>query len=206
MFREVYEKLEKKNKQEILTIIEDAIKPAMLDGDNSSVIRCPIDFYPDHYLYEVADNNVMPPARRFFVMDSAKKTMVALEYSSDSIYGLNSDLGIQITMDNIVDYIKFFFNFARGRHGRFVVLDSVDDIQWQEEPPLAARRAIASMITPIDILRVDSKGCFECSACFVFKDSLIKANIKISLNGTVDLSGEEILVEDMPIMDDSFGQ
>tara|TARA_R110002124_G_scaffold149220_1_gene314958 strand:+ start:95310 stop:95930 length:621 start_codon:yes stop_codon:yes gene_type:complete len=206
MFREVYEKLEKKNKQEILDIIADAIKPTVLDGDNSSVIRCPIDFYPEHFLYEVADNNVMPPARRFFVIDRDKETMMPLEYSSESIYALNNQLGIQITKDNIVDYIKFFFNFARGRHGRFLALESVDDIQWQEEPPLAARRAIASMITPIEVLRVDSKGGFECAACFVFKDSLIRADLKISINGKVDLSGEEILVEDMPIMDDSFGQ
>ena len=171
-----------------------------------SVIRCPIDFYPAHYLYEVSDNQAMPPICRFYVIDEENKDLQALEYSSERIYSVNEALGIYLTIDNVKEYIKFFFKFARGRHGRFVILDSVDDIHWQEEPPLAARRAISSMITPIEILHIKDNNSFECAACFIFKDSLVKAKIKVHQNGQVEISDEEILVEDMPIIDDSFGQ
>lgn len=205
MFQEVYEKLENKKKKEILTFIEDVIKPNELDEENTSVITCPMDFYPEHRLYEIVDNNVMPPARRFFVIDDKKKDITALEYTSDKIYSLNERLGVYLNIDNVKDYLKFFFSFSRGRHGRFLIVDSVDDIHWQEEPPLAARRAIAGMITPIEVLRIGGDNSFECSACFVFKDSLVRSDVKVSQDGKIEMSGEEILVEDMPIIDDSFG-
>lgn len=206
MFQEVYEKLENKQKSEILNFIAGSLGTESLDEQNSTVIRCPIDFYPAHFLYEVSDNKTMPPMSRFYVIDEENKDFQALEYSSERIYSVNDALGIYLTIDNVKEYIKFFFKFARGRHGRFVILDNVDDIHWQEEPPLAARRAISSMITPIEILQIKDNNSFECAACFVFKDSLVKAKIKVHQNGQVEISEEEILVEDMPIIDDSFGQ
>lgn len=210
MFQEVYEKLENKNKNNILGFIAKTQSSAnlggdALDGDNSTVIRCPIDFYPSHFLYEISDNKSMPPITRYYVIDEDNKECTLLEYSSECIYKVNAALGVYLTIDNVKEYIKFFFKFARGRHGRFVVLDSVDDMHWQEEPPLAARRAISTMITPIEILQIKDNNSFECSACFVFKDSLAKAKIKVHQNGQVEISDEEILVEDMPIIDDSFG-
>jgi len=206
MFQEVYEKLENKQKSEILNFIAGSLGTESLDEQNSTVIRCPIDFYPAHFLYEVSDNKTMPPMSRFYVIDEENKDFQALEYSSERIYSVNDALGIYLTIDNVKEYIKFFFKFARGCHGRFVILDNVDDIHWQEEPPLAARRAISSMITPIEILQIKDNNSFECAACFVFKDSLVKAKIKVHQNGQVEISEEEILVEDMPIIDDSFGQ
>ena len=204
MFQELYEKLDKKKKSDILNLIAKDIVPVVLDEENATVIRCPVDFYPDYSLYEIADNNVMPPMRRFFMINDDHDKVFAVEYSRASIHELNEACGLYLTEDNVRAYLKFFFNFSRGRHGRFLVLDNVDDIQWQEDPPLAARRAIASMIMPIEIYKVGADQSYDCHACFVFKDSLIKANVKIHQNGQIEIHNEEILVEDMPIIDDSF--
>ncbi|MEC7576381.1 MAG: hypothetical protein VX740_09815 [Pseudomonadota bacterium] len=204
MFQELYEKLDKKRKSQIFELIVKDLAPVVLDEENCSIISCPVDFYPEHALYEIVDNNVMPPMRRFYVISDDFKKVLPVEYSRESIHALNEDCGLYLTEDNIRSYLKFFFNFSRGRHGRFLVLDGVDDIQWQEDPPLAARRAISSMITPIELFNVDTDNNFACSACFVFKDSLVKADVKIKQNGQIEIHNEEILVEDMPIIDDSF--
>lgn len=205
MFQEVYEKLENKKKHEVLFSLEEALKPAHIDEENMTVIRCPIDFYPEHNLYEIVDNKVMPPLQRFFVTDKKHKNIHTIDYNSECIYQLNDKAGLFITEENITEYIKFFFNFSRGQHGRFLILNTVDDIQWQEEPPLAARRAIASMITPISVSKISQDGSYLCNACFIFKDSLVNAAVKVFTNGKIEISDEEILVEDMPIMDDSLG-
>ena len=40
----------------------------------------------------------------------------------------------------------------------------------------------------------------------VFKDSLFKSEVEVKPSGLVSLSNEELLVEDLPVLDDTFGQ
>lgn len=42
-------------------------------------------------------------------------------------------------------------------------------------------------------------------ACVIFRDSLFHADISISPEGIVTLSNEQMLVEDMPVLDDAAG-
>ena len=40
----------------------------------------------------------------------------------------------------------------------------------------------------------------------MFKDSLFKSDVTVQDNGVVSLQNEELLIEDMPVLDDTFGQ
>ena len=62
------------------------------------------------------------------------------------------------------------------------------------------------MLYPIKLLNADETGGFNLQGCMVFKDSLFQAKIKVDANGFVALSDEELLVEDIPVLDDTFGQ
>ena len=101
--------------------------------------------------------------------------------------------------------MRFFFSFVRGRHGRFLITESVDDIAWKDEPPPNARKAIGSLIAPATLTGVDEGGNFSVAALMMFKDSLFKTSIRVTPNGVVTMKDEELVVEDIPVLDDVLG-
>src|SRR5262249_28730450 len=120
--------------------------------------------------------------------------------------GLNQKIPAKLNDSTVSDYVRFFFSFVRGRHGRFLITESVDDIHWKEDPPPAARKAIGKMVMPVMLVKKENNGGFHLQATMMFKDSLFKSDINVTPNGLVQLSNEELLIEDMPVLDDTFGQ
>jgi len=84
-------------------------------------------------------------------------------------------------------------------------VENVDDLNWRDDPPPSARKAVSELIDPL-ILEKEDKDAFYLRGCMMFKDSLFKSLIKVESDGMVSLHEEELLVEDMPVLDDVFGQ
>ena len=116
---------------------------------------------------------------------------------------------IALSNVNVSEYIKFFFRFVKGKHGYFHVVQSVDDIAWKDDPPPQARKAIGGMIEPIELKAIgkagEGEGVFFCEAHMMFKNALAKADVQVMSDGVVHIKNEEILIEDMPILDDVLG-
>jgi len=49
-------------------------------------------------------------------------------------------------------------------------------------------------------------GNFNLHAQMVFRDSLFSADILVQKDGLVQLTNEQLMIEDMPVMDDTLGQ
>ena len=59
------------------------------------------------------------------------------------------------------------------------------------------------MIAPLMISSKDEEE-WSLISSMVFKDSLFETEINVQMDGTVRLSNQEILVEDIPVLDDHF--
>ncbi len=204
MHQEAFEKLELADVATILDQVNPLFEGMQFDPVETTVMAASLPFYPGYRLLDITDRTVMPPARRF-VLFSAKKSIV-LDFTNIPIYALNGELPIKLEEENVADYVRFFFSYVRGRHGRFIVTESIDDINWKDDPPPAARKAIGKMIKPLTLKEHSPDGRFYMEARIVFKDSLFKSDITIGKDGQVTLSNEELLLEDMPVLDDVFGQ
>lgn len=204
MFHDAFKKLEM---EEVATLLED-INPhfehAVFDPLQTTILAHDLPFYPGYRFLDIADYSVSPEKRRFVVYKD--QDIVILNWSNEPIYALNLKVPIQLTQYNIADYIRFFFTYVRGKHGRFIVSETVDDIAWKEEPPPAARKAIGKMLLPLTGIAAEEGGIFKTKATMMFRDSLFRADLEIKRNGLVQISNEELLVEDMPVRDDTFGQ
>jgi hypothetical protein len=119
------------------------------------------------------------------------------------IYELNERAPIFLNERTVVEYVKFFFNYVRGRHGRFSVIEKIDDIKWQVEPPLQGRKVMQDMLSPITVVGRDSDGTFHVEGFMVFKDSLFKTKIHVKPEGIVSMSEEELKIEGMPVLNDT---
>lgn len=172
---------------------------------NATVMVHALPFYEGYSLVEVSRHDQHPPMVRAAVCDD-KNNVTILNWTNEPIHKLNAAVPISLDDNNMMDYVRFFFTYVRGKHGRFIVIDSVDDIEWREEPAPAGRKALGKMIEPMHVTKRESDGTTIFAVCIVFRDSLFTAEAHVKPDGMIVLQNEELLVEDIPVADDLFGQ
>jgi hypothetical protein len=205
MYQEAFEKLEVDEAAGILDRISPLLEGVHFDPVETTVLAADIPFYPGCKLLDISNHTTMPAVRRHVVY--SPKLSAVMNFHNESIYKFNDDLPIKLDIGNVGTYVRFFFTYVRGKHGRFIIVESIDDISWKEDPPPSARQAIGRMIKPVTLVKeVGEDGIYHMEARIVFKDSLFKSDVAVKPDGLITLSNEELLIEDMPVLDDTFGQ
>ena len=204
MYQEASTKLELDEIAVILDKLNPEFDGSVFDPVETTILAQELSFYPGYRLLDISDHAAMPPLQRFALYSNSD--FMILNFSNEVIYTLNQKLPINLNEKNVTDYVRFFFTYVRGRHGRFVITENTDDIAWKESPPPAARKAVGTMLMPVTLENIGRESDYQLSATMVFKDSLFKSKIKVDAKGFVSLSDEELLVEDMPVLNDTFGQ
>lgn len=204
MFQDAYVRCDKLETEDLLRTFQPHIDVATFNPRTTVVMTRPLPFYPGYTFYDIADHESLP-ARRCFVLRRGDD-IVVLDFTNAPLYALNQRCPLLLTEKTLPDYVRFFFTFVRGRHGRFLLCESIEDIVWREEPPPSARKAIGKMLDPLTLLREDPDGTAHFQASMIFRDTLFQAEVSVTRDGLVRLSNEKLLVEDMPILDDTFGQ
>jgi hypothetical protein len=204
MYQEAFEKLELDETATILDRVNPAFDGTAFDPVEATIMAAEIPFYPGCRLLDISTHNAIPPLRRFVIY--SPKEFSVLNFQNEVIYKFNDALPIRLNESNVATYVRFFFTYVRGKHGRFQICESIDDINWKEDPPPSARQAVGKMIKPVTLKEVTSEGIYKLEARMVFKDSLFKSEVEVKPDGLVSLNSEELLIEDMPVLDDTFGQ
>lgn len=188
----------------ILEEVNPSLQGTRFHPATVTILAQDLSFYPGYRFLDIADYETVPNLRKFILYKPGD--VVLLNWTNEPIYALNDRVPVQIDNGNVIDYVRFFFTYVRGKHGRFLITESAEDILWREEPPPAARKAIAKMVEPVEMTGYDDSGAFLLVARMMFRDSLFKTRVTVQPGGLVSLSGEELLIESMPVVDDTFGQ
>ncbi len=203
MFQEAFYKVERPESDRVLEDANPHFAEARFDPAAASLLAYDLPFYQGYRLIEVSQHGGTQALRRHFI--HAPGQAIALNWTSDPVYKLNQDLPIKLTLENVPVYIRFFFGYVRGRHGRFRIAESVSDIPWREDPPASARKAVGRMIQPIQLISREALPPFSLFVCMVHGDALYRTTVTVQANGMVQIGEEERLVDDMPVRDDIFG-
>ena len=204
MYEEAFRKLEVEEAREISDLINPQIEGFDFDPALATILAQDLSFYSGHTLYDIADYSVSPAMRRFAVVKD--KAVTILDWTNAPIYALNGAVPLSLNDDNIDEYVRFFFAYVRGDKGAFVLAENIDDVRWRDDPPPAARKAIGNVLVPLAVIDQEKDGSYRLQASMVFKDSLFQSDIQVTEDGHVFMSNEELLLEDLPVLDDIFGQ
>lgn len=188
----------------VLEEINPALKGSHFHPATVTMLAQDVTFYPGYRFFDIADYETVPNIRKFVLYKPGH--VVVLNWTNEPLYALNEAAPIALNDHTVLDYTRFFFTYVRGRHGRFIITDNVDDVMWRDEPPPAARKAIGQMLEPLHITERTPEGGYKLAARMMFKDSLFKTVVNVKPDGMVNLSDEELLIEEMPVLDDTFGQ
>lgn len=204
MFSQPLVPLKKSDSKKTLKKINPLLDSCEYNEDQTSIMAVDLPFYHGYRFLSVTDHNVHPE-KKHYVIDGDNDAYI-INFTNELIYDLNQKLPILLTEDTVIDYVRFFLEYVVGDFGKITPAENVDDIQWKDNPPPNAKKAIAGMIAPLDILSGTQGQDFTITGYFIFKTDLLKANLVIDKNGHITMENEEILIEEMPILDDVIGQ
>lgn len=197
---EDWQKMDVERTARILSEINPSLEPVPFSMESTTIRSQRLPFYRDYLFLELTDLSAVPAARKYAIYKPGDVNVI--NWTNETIYSTNEKAPIQLDARSVIDYVKFFFGYVRGRHGRFLVIETIDDIRWQVEPPLQGRKVMQQMLGPITLLEQDADGVYILEAYMVFKDSLFKTRVNVKPDGLVSLSDEELKIEGMPVLQD----
>jgi hypothetical protein len=188
----------------LLGEINPHLAPVSFNPETTTIRSQKLPFYKDYSFLELTDLSTVPGARKYVLFKAGKAADVnVINWTNQSIYDTNEKAPVLLNEDTVVSYVKFFFGYVRGRHGRFLIIETIDDVRWQIEPPAQGRKVMQEMLAPVELESVDADGTFNLTAFMVFKDSLFKTRVHVKPEGLVTMSEEDLKIEGMPVLQDT---
>jgi hypothetical protein len=200
MYHPQWQEIDPEEMPALVAAVNRELKERPFDATMTEGKRHSLSFYAEHDLYEFADTSTSSPVYTRRILYGPEGFQI-LNWTNGPIYTTNEKAPINVTEDNAPEYVKFFFNYVKGRHGRFVIVESVDEIAWDGAVPDKGKEAVARIIKPVTVTS-NEDGKINLLAFMVFKDSLFRANVHVERDGMVSLSDEALVIEGMPIVED----
>lgn len=203
-----YRQLNKREAASILKAINPVIELADFDADSCFIYAQDLAFYPGYQLLDITTHDG-GPVKRVFAIYQDDDHFEVLDWSNKAIYRLNDRVPVQLDRDNVYDYVRMFFTLVKGRKGRFRIVESVEDLDWKDDPPPSARKAIGDMLMPLTLVSAtpdNHDSAYHLRGVFNHRDMLFQSDVHVSTYGRVRMDNEEILVENLPIFDENLGQ
>jgi len=208
MFRDSYKELNAVKIENLIEILNPLLSVSPFEASKTKALSHPLPFYPATQFIEIRKTDINPIFKLNILLPLDDKKWAAddiyiLDGTNKPFYALNKKLPINLTIENVTIYVQLFFEYVRGAHGKFQILNSFDDIEWQEQPAPAAKKALAKMIAPLSIIEEDQDQ-FLLKSSIIFKDSLFESDVLVTKEGLITLSNQKILVEDLPVIDSNL--
>lgn len=198
---EDWQKLDSERAAKVLAEINPHLEPVPFNPESTTIRTQALPFYRGYQLCELTDLSAVPAARKYAIYKAGDVNVVG--WTNQTIYETNEKAPVALDERNVRDYVRFFFTYVRGRHGKFTIVESIDDIKWQVEPPLQGRKVMQDMLEPLTLVEHEKGGAFTLEAFMVFKDSLFKTRIHVQPDGMVSMSDEDLKIEGMPVLQDT---
>ncbi len=121
-----------------------------------------------------------------------------LNGTSPPIHEVNGKGFINVTEDNVLEYLRFFCFFVRGEEGPFLISEDVNDPLLPEMDE-ATKNAFANVLRPASFEGRDEKGNFRCDAVVFYANALFLANFSVQPSGMIEMLDDEPILPDIPV-------
>jgi hypothetical protein len=177
-------------------IIAD-VKP-LLEGKNMDLnaldIRCgSVPWYDEYKFYIVQDHE----QTRYMLYKSGDAEL--LNWTNEILYRVNDKAPIKLDRKNVIAYAKFFFHYVRGQLGRFIIVEKPDDVAWLDNATPEEMQKVNDRLMPVTYKGIGRDNRYLLTASVIFKNALFKTNIRVAPDGLMELTDEDLLLEDLNV-------
>jgi hypothetical protein len=200
--------------RELLVSIERDMKPIEMPLDKTLVQVAALPFYADYKFYAMTDMTLPPPNIRYMLYRPGDLNM--MNWTNEPIYSVNEKAPIKLDRKTLVLYTKFFFHYVRGQLGRFIIVESPEEVRWLENASEQEKAMVAERLMPVTYKSVGRDNLFTLTCTVIFKNALFKTDVKVApyemdvfdpesgvsehfTIGQMKLTNEELLLEDLNV-------
>ena len=204
MFDEAYTKLELDDVAAVLDVINKDVEGSTFDPLETTILAIEVPFYKRYKFLHIADHATDPPLERYAFQKDGTHDFVVINWKYDAIYEMNTKAPIEITDKNVLEYVRFFFSFVKGRHGKFIICETADHIQWKDEPPPEVKKSLNEALNPLELVEKRKDGVYVINAYMMLKDALFAVQVYVEPTGKITMSDHQMIIEDIPVEDTTF--
>ena len=206
MFDEAHTKLELEEVAAILDVLNEQVDGSIFDPLETTILSIELSFYPNYRFLHVADHATTPPLERYVFQKIGAMEFITLNWNYKTILQINAAAPINVTDENVLDYVRFYFGHVKGRHGPFIICETADHIRWKEEPSAEIKRSLNQALSPLEIAEKRTDGIYVINAFMMLKDALFGVQVYVQPSGKITMSDHQIIMEDIPVVDSTFLQ
>lgn len=199
MFTDPFSKASLKETEEILQKLEVIAPKETFTAQGVSCLYKSLEFYPQARYYDITQAD-QHPARQCLVIDTPAATHL-LNGNTESLYTFNEKIKIALSSELIEDYARFFIAHYRGSEGRTILIETVDDPIWLEDPTPSSRKLLSERITPLKITGTRKDGGWQLAVTLLIRNHMYEAQMEISPVGRVTFEQVETVAENLPVAD-----
>ncbi len=122
-----------------------------------------------------------------------------LNWTNEILYRVNDKAPIRLDRKNVIPYAKFFFHYVRGQLGRFIIVEKPDDVAWLDNATEEEMQKVNDRLMPVTYKGIGRDNRYLLTASVVFKNALFKTNIRVAPDGLMELTDEDLLLEDLNV-------
>ncbi len=204
MFDESFIKLEIDEIAPIIDEINKKIDGSIFDPLETTILSIDVSFYPEYRFLSISDHATNPPLQRFVFQKKNSNDFTIIDWTYNTIYSLNKNVPIRLSDNNILEYVRFYFSYVKGRHGKFIICESINNIRWKDNPSEDEIKKINEIIKPLEIKEKNKDGTYKVEAFMMLKDALFSVNVFVNKNGKITMSDYEVLIENLSVIDSLF--
>lgn len=198
--------------------VMQAIKQDSLINRSEQVLRvAKLDFWPGANLLAIGVVGHQDQSEQFALFWENDE-FVMLDWTNEPIYSTISKHPLSCETDEqVISYTKFFFKFVRGQLGRFLFVETIDEVPWlavpadnlledtlapQAEQPTAAilsdfRAKVTPFLQPLTVVQRQNNVSITLEGTVIFKNALFRTKILLSLISQTISTEDQLDPEEM---------
>lgn len=161
-----------------------------------------LSFLQGWCLVEASDATSLPEKKCIALDDGTEA--VAIDYNENFIHDFCKARNLRIDRHMASDYLKFWLEYTRIGPERFILVESIDELPWREDPSPVARKYLSATISPLS-LQEATPSHFVYKGYILFRDSLFECKFEIGYTGVIRIAERNLLAEELAIIDTFTG-
>ncbi len=177
----------------MLTEITPMLEAKGMDVSELTIRAASLSWYDEYRFYILQDHE----QTRYMLYKPGDAEM--MNWTNEVIYRVNDKAPIKLDRKNVVLYSKFFFHYVRGQLGRFILVEKPDDVVWLDNVNEEEMQKVKDRLMPVSYKGIGRDNRYLLTASVIFKNALFKTNIRVASDGLMELTEEELLIENLNV-------
>ncbi|WP_286856333.1 hypothetical protein [Proteiniphilum sp. UBA5431] len=169
----------------------------LFDANKTCLHTTVLSFFRYYDLISARTFSTIPPVTMEYLWNRNNNHIIKLDGTCDCIFDNLEKLGLNLNDNNFSDYLTFVLENVQSEQGTLRLVQSIDDVEYSQNPTKEEIKFLERNIKPIEVELKDETCRVQCH--ILYGDTLYRAEINVSDDGTFEFVSEECLRAGLPV-------